>query len=70
MKRKPRPLMLRRASAYYRLAAKAMKAGEWASASHYGKLADRLVAENRRQQASLGKWAARQAVAAKGFPPK
>ena len=52
-RRKPRPLKLRRASAYYRLAAKATRAGNYVQARHYRGLADRLVDENRRDTERL-----------------
>ena len=45
---KPRPLKLRRASAYYRLAAKAERASNYRQASIYRDIADRLVESNRR----------------------
>jgi hypothetical protein len=41
-----RPLTLRRASAYYRLASKAERAGNYTGGAHYRKIADRLVREN------------------------
>ena len=44
-----RPLRLRQASAYYRLAAKADRAGQHRQGDHYRGVADRLVAEHRRE---------------------
>jgi len=46
---------LNRAYAYFRLAAKAQRAGEWAKVTRYTKHAERLVAEARRQRESLTK---------------
>jgi hypothetical protein len=44
-----RPLALRQASAYYRLAAKAERAGNYRGAERYRAIADRRVAEHRRE---------------------
>lgn len=46
-----RPLALRQASAYYRLARKAERAGNWRQAEQYRRTADRKVDENRRNAA-------------------
>ena len=45
-----RPLRLRQASAYFRLAAKADRAGNAVQARHYRDVADRLVAQERRDR--------------------
>ena len=47
---KQRPLRLRQASAHFRLAAKFDRAGQHASAIHHRKVADRYVAEERRNR--------------------
>lgn len=46
-----RPFKLRQASAYYRLAAKADRAGDYCTGRHYRAIADRRVAENQRDVA-------------------
>ncbi len=53
MARKPRPLLLRQASAYFRLAAKAERAGHYTKAEHYRGIAERKVTENQRNVARL-----------------
>lgn len=50
--RKRRPYLLNQASAYYRVAAKAHRAGRYTEAEYYRRLADRMVERNRAQQAS------------------
>ena len=50
-----RPLLLRQASAYYRLAAKATKAGQYKQAEFYRGVADRKVAQNRRDREALAR---------------
>lgn len=50
-----RPLKLRRASSYYRLAAKAERMGLYRDADRYRKMADRLVDENRRDRERAAK---------------
>jgi hypothetical protein len=45
-----RPLRLRQASAYFRLAAKADRAGNDVQARHYRDVAERLVATERRER--------------------
>jgi len=45
-----RPLALRQASAYYRLAAKAERAGNYRGAERYRAIADRFVDSNRRER--------------------
>lgn len=48
-----RPLRLRQASAYFRLAAKADRARQYPQAKLYRELAERLVAQNRRETDKL-----------------
>lgn len=48
-----RPQKLSQASAYYRLAAKADRAGQSTQAAHYRRIADRFVVEHQRQKAYL-----------------
>jgi hypothetical protein len=48
--RKRRPSELNRASAYYRLAAKADKAGQYKQGAHWRDIADRLVAKYQRER--------------------
>jgi hypothetical protein len=55
MAKKQRPLKLRRASAYFRLAAKADRAGNYIQARQYRDIADRLVESNRRDQEALAR---------------
>ena len=54
---KKRPMRLRQASAYWRLAQKARRAGEWAQAEQYQKIGDRKLrehhAQNRARKAPL-----------------
>ncbi len=45
-----RPSRLSRASAYFRLAAKAERNGKYHQGETYRKMAERLVAEHRRQK--------------------
>lgn len=45
-----RPFRLRQASAYYRLAAKADRAGQYRQGTHYRGIADRLVDRERRER--------------------
>jgi hypothetical protein len=50
---KRRSSTLASASAYYRLAAKAGRAGNYVAAEHYTKIADRKIAEHNRQKESM-----------------
>lgn len=50
---KKRPLKLRRASAYFRLAEKSRRAGEYKAADRYRDMANRLVDQNRRDAERL-----------------
>lgn len=45
-----RPLRLRQASAYWRLAAKFRRAGKWVEAAHYQKIGDRKLREHHAQK--------------------
>lgn len=54
-----RPLKLRQASAYFRLAAKFDQNHHPVEASHYRRVADRLVEENRRDRERLKAWGKR-----------
>lgn len=51
--RKKRPALLSQASAYYRLAAKADRAGNHTEAARYRGIADRRVAQHRRNTEAL-----------------
>lgn len=44
------PVRLASARAYYRLAAKAERAGQYTTAAHYRRVADRLVTEEARHR--------------------
>ena len=53
--RKPVSRRLKSARAYYSLAAKAMRAGQYVQHDHYYKIAERLVAEDRREREARSK---------------
>ncbi len=46
--RRTRPVLLSQASAYFRLAAKADRAGQFTQGEHYRAVAERKVAQHRR----------------------
>lgn len=55
-----RPMKLRQASSYFRLAAKADRARQSAQAARYRDRAERLVRENRRDQEFINRMKERQ----------
>lgn len=63
----PRSPLLSSASAYYRLAAKARRAGNYQQAKHYEGVADRKMAEYRRNQEAAER---RRALAATSIRPR